>query len=453
MNRRFFPRPVASGALALLSLLLLAPVRWAWAAPRQDTTQPYRSLDVFSEVLAYVENNYVEDVQEKELVYGAIEGLLQKLDPHSAFLRPEAYRMMKDETSGEFDGLGLEVVLQGDDVVVVAPVADSPAERAGLQPGDRIVKVDGASVRDLPLYEVVRRMKGPAGTKVVLEVMRVGFREPQSLTVVRDRVRTSSVDWKVLDPAAGLVYVKVKVFQDRTDRQLKKALDDARQKLGREVQGLVLDLRNNPGGLLDQAVRVADRFLTSGVIVSTEGRGQRAPEVERAREKDTEPPYPVAVLVNRGSASASEIVAGALQDQGRAVIVGTQTFGKGSVQTIIELEDGSALKLTVAKYYTPKHRSIQELGITPDVVVADRATRSPSDEGPAERDLKRHLHNEQRDEAALEPAPDAKAPTAHPAPAPQPAGDVQLERAVEVLRGARAPRAPEAVAAPLPTRG
>ncbi|HVP68969.1 MAG TPA: S41 family peptidase [Anaeromyxobacteraceae bacterium] len=439
MNRRPVSRVAAIGAAALAFLAGLSAAHVARAAPRRDTSQPYRSLDVFSEVLAYVENNYVESVEEKELVYGAIEGLLAKLDPHSSFLRPDAYRMIKDETSGEFDGLGLEVAVRGDEVVVVSPVADSPAERAGLRSGDRVTKVDGVAVRDMALAEVVHRMKGPAGTKVVLEIMRPGFREPQSLTIVRDRVRTSSVDWKVVDPAAGLVYAKVKVFQDRTDRQLKKALDDARAQMGREIRGLVLDLRNNPGGLLDQAVRVADRFLTSGVIVSTEGRGQKAPEVERAREKDTEPGYPMVVLVNRGSASASEIVAGALQDQGRAVILGTQTFGKGSVQTIIELEDGSALKLTVAKYYTPKHRSIQELGITPDVVVDDAAGRA-IEEGPAERDLRHHLKNEQRD--VEEPPP----PTRQAAPKAPPASgsaDPQLDRAVDLLRagGKAAPRA------------
>jgi len=450
MNRRSLSRAAVLASVALAFLAGLSVDHVARAAPRRDTSQAYRSLDVFSEVLAYVENNYVEEVSEKELVYGAIEGLVQRLDPHSAFLRPDAYRMMRDETSGEFDGLGLEVVLRGDEVVVVSPVADSPAERAGLQPGDRILKVDGVSVKDMALAEVVHRMKGPAGTKVVLEVMRSGFREPQSLTVVRDRVRTSSVEWKLLDPAAGVVYAKVTVFQDRSDRQLKKALDEARAKLGREIQGLVLDLRNNPGGLLDQAVRVADRFLTSGVIVSTEGRGQKAPEVERAREKDTEPGYPMVVLVNRGSASASEIVAGALQDQGRAVILGTQTFGKGSVQTIIELEDGSALKLTVAKYYTPKHRSIQELGITPDVVVESGAVPAPGDEGPVERDLKGHLRNEQH----AEPGPKAEAaPAFHASPrAAGPGSDPQLERALEVLRG-RSPRPPEAGVAPAESRG
>jgi len=452
MNRRFPARAGALGAVALAFLAGLSVDHVARAAPRRDTSQPYRSLDVFSEVLAYVQNNYVEDVGEKELVYGAIEGLLQKLDPHSAFLRPDVYRLMKDETSGEFDGLGLEVVVQGDDVVVVSPLADSPAERAGLKPGDRVVKIDGAATREMGIVEVTRRMKGAAGTQVVLEIMRAGFREPQSLTIVRDHVRTSSVDWRVVDPAAGIVYVRLKVFQDRTDRQLKKALDDARARLGREIGGLVLDLRNNPGGLLDQAVRVADRFLVSGVIVSTEGRGQRAPEVERAREKDTEPGYPVVVLVNRGSASASEIVAGALQDHGRATVLGTQSFGKGSVQTIIELEDGSALKLTVAKYYTPKHRSIQELGITPDVVVAD-APGGPSDEGPAERDLKRHLRNEQGAAPVAPPPVQAAGAAAPPRPPregghPAAAGDRQLERAVEVLRGAKAPAA--AAAAPAP---
>jgi carboxyl-terminal processing protease len=371
--------------LAALAVAGLALTSRAAAAPRRDSSQPYRSLDTLAEVLAYVENNYVDEVKEKELVYGAIDGMLQRLDPHSVLLRPEIYRAMKDETSGEFDGLGMEVSAKDDEIVVVAPIADSPAERAGIRPGDHIVGVDGVPTRDLTLLEVIRRMKGPAGTKVIVEVMRPAFREPLRLTLVRDHVRTSSVDWRLADPAAGIVYVRIRTFQDRTDRQLEKALSDARARLGGEIRGLVLDLRNNPGGLLEQAVRVSDRFLRSGVIVSTEGRGQRTPDVERAHEKDTEPDYPMAVLVNRGSASASEIVAGALQDNGRATILGTQSFGKASVQTVIELEDGSALKLTVAKYYTPKHRAIHDVGITPDVAVADPADAVPAAPGEAER--------------------------------------------------------------------
>ncbi|HET6923241.1 MAG TPA: S41 family peptidase, partial [Anaeromyxobacteraceae bacterium] len=363
-------------------------------AARRDASQPYRSLDVFSEVLGAILNNYVEEVKEKDLIYGAIDGMVGKLDPHSLFMRPDLYRMMRDETTGEFDGLGLEVTVRDDVLTVVSPVADSPGERAGIQPGDRILKIDGTPTRDLTLVEATRRMKGAAGTKVVLEIMREGFTAPQALTLVRDHVRTVSVEWKVLDRDLGYVLVKVKSFQDRTDRGLKKALDDARASLKGEVKGLVLDLRNNPGGLLDQAVRVADRFLASGVIVTTEGRHKKNVEVERAKERDTEPVYPMIALVNRGTASASEIVAGALQDHGRAVIMGTQTFGKGSVQTVVELEDGSGLKLTIAKYYTPKHRSIQELGIGPDVVVAETSPPARGEEDVSERDLKRHLRNE-----------------------------------------------------------
>jgi carboxyl-terminal processing protease len=388
------------------------------SAARRAAAQPYRSLDVFSDVLAHVENSYVEEVGEKELVYGAIEGMMAKLDPHSVFMRPDVYRQMRDETTGEFDGLGLELTLVDGELTVIAPVAESPGERAGIRPGDRILSIDGAATKEMPLADAIRRMKGPAGTKATLEIMREGFATPQRLVLVRDRIRTQSVDMRVLDADRRYAYVRVRTFQERTDRNLAKALDDARAALGGELRGLVLDLRNNPGGLLDQAVRVSDVFLADGVIVTTAGRGRRNVEVERAREKDTEPAYPLIVLVNKGTASASEIVAGALQDHGRAVIMGTPTFGKGSVQTVIELEDGSGVKLTVARYYTPKNRSIQEMGIAPDVVVADAAP-SPVGEGHAgERDLKRHLKND--------------APT--PVVASHPPDDHQLRTALDYLK-------------------
>jgi len=425
MSRRF---PTRSAVAVLVAAAFLAglSIDHVASAAKRDASQPYRPLDVFSEVLAYVENNYVEDVKEKELVYGAIDGMVARLDPHSLFMRPDVYKLMRDETSGEFDGVGIELTVKDDQLTVVSPIADSPGERAGIQPGDRIVKVDGAPTRDLTLVEVIRRLKGAAGTKVVLEIMRDGFTAPQSLTLVRDRVRTVSVEARVLDPGLGYVYVKVKSFQDRTDRALKKALDDARASLQGEIRGLVLDLRNDPGGLLDQAVKVSDRFLSSGVIVTTEGRNKRNVEVEKAREKDTEPPYPMIVLVNKGTASASEIVAGALQDHGRAVIMGTQTFGKGSVQTVIELEDGSGLKLTIAKYFTPKHRSIQELGIAPDVVVADAAPQAkPEEDQPAERDLKRHFKNDRADAQAAGKAKPASW-----------TDDYQLRTAVDYLKAA-----------------
>ncbi|GAO05249.1 S41 family peptidase [Anaeromyxobacter sp. PSR-1] len=407
-------------ALAIAFFAGLVADRSASAA-RRAASRPYRALDVFADVLGHVESSYLEPVDERELVYGAIDGMMARLDAHSSFMRPEVFEQLRDETTGEFDGLGLEVALEDGVLTVVSPMAESPGERAGLRPGDRILSIDGASTRDLGLSGSIRRMKGAPGSQVVLEVDRAGFTAPQRLTLVRERVRTRSVDLRVLDAGRGYLYLRVKAFQERTDRALAKALADGRAALGGEIRGLVLDLRNNPGGLLDQAVRVADAFLAEGIIVSTEGRDRREVEVQRARPKGTEPGYPMIVLVNRGTASASEIVAGALQDNGRAVVMGTQTYGKGSVQTIIELEDGSGLKLTVARYYTPRHRSIQELGISPDVVVAETAPAAPAQPPPAERDLKRHLRNE-----------------AAPVPASIPAAavpeDFQLRTALDYLR-------------------
>jgi len=375
-------RVVLVALVAFVAGLSLGQV--ARAAKRDGTS--YRPLDVFAEVLAHVENNYVEELPEKELVYGAIDGLVAKLDPHSTFMRPEVYKQLKEETTGEFDGVGLELTVRAEQITVVSPIPDSPGERAGILPGDRILQIDGASTRDLTLLDAIRRLKGAPGTKVTLQIMREAFSTPQDLTLLRDHIRTQSVEWRLLDREAGLVYVRIKSFSDRTDRSLKRGLDEARVQLGREIRGLALDLRNNPGGLLDQAVRVSDRFLREGIIVSTEGRGRGNREVEMAKEKDTEPDYPVVVLVNRGSASASEIVAGALQDHKRATILGTQSFGKGSVQTVIDLSDGSGLKLTQARYYTPKHRSIHELGITPDAVVAESPPASGA-AGPAPEDV------------------------------------------------------------------
>ena len=411
MLRRLL-RPVLHSVLALA----LLHCGLAVAAPRRDTTQPYRSLDVIAEVLAYVQNGYVDETKEKDLVQAAVEGMLQRLDPHSMLLRPEVYRAMRDETTGEFDGVGLEVSQEAGGIVVVAPLADSPAERAGILAGDRIVAVDGAPTKEMPVGEAARRMKGAAGSQVVLAIERPGLQEPRSFTLVRDHVRTTSVDWRVLDRGAGTVYVRIRSFQDRTDRELRQALDGARKEMGGPIQGLVLDLRNNPGGLLEQAVKVADRFLSKGVIVTTESRG-KPPEVEQAHEKDTEPGYAIVLLVNRGSASASEIVAGALQDHGRAVVAGVRTFGKGSVQTIVELDDGSALKLTVARYFTPNHRSIQERGIAPDVLV----------------------------EASDQPTGSIETPQSGRGPGRSPP-DPQLDRAIDLLRVARIFRGPGPVA-------
>jgi carboxyl-terminal processing protease len=388
------------------TVLLLAPFaflggmaadRAVFASGGEGT---YRHLEVFTRVLAYIENNYVEDVSEQQLLTGAIKGMVATLDPHTVFMPADVFREMKMDTKGEFGGLGIEVTMKpkvvngvrNELLTVVAPIDDTPAARAGVLAGDVILKIDGEPTTDLDLMSVVAKMRGPPGTKVVLTILRDGFSAPRDIVVVRDHIRVVSVEGRLYD---GIGYVKVKNFQEQTDRYLGRALDDLRKENRGELRGLILDLRNNPGGLLDQAVRMADRFLPGGlVIVTTKGRDGRHVEEEKSHDRGTEPPYPMIVLVNGGSASASEIVAGALQDHGRAVLMGAQTFGKGSVQTLIELEDGSGLKLTIARYFTPKGRSIQEKGITPDVVVSDPRMAGREAIAPREVDLENHFGND-----------------------------------------------------------
>ncbi|NNB90722.1 S41 family peptidase [Corallococcus sp. AB032C] len=387
-----FPKPWCMGFAALL--LWGAPVlaqKPGDAAGREESA--YRQLELFARVLSYVENNYVESVDRKTLVQGAIQGMLDTLDPHTLFMPPEVFREMKIDTSGEFGGLGIEIARKGDRLVVVAPIDDTPAARAGIKAGDELLAIDGESTQGMDLGRALQKMRGPAGGRVLLTLMRAGFNAPRELAILRDHIRIVSVESALYD---GIGHVKVKNFQDRTDLSLKKELDRLRAlNGGKELDGLVLDLRNNPGGLLDQAVAMSDRFLPGNLpIVSTRGRDGRNASEEKSRDRDTEKDYPLVVLVNAGSASASEIVAGALQDHGRAVIMGTQTFGKGSVQTIIELEDGSGLKLTIARYYTPKGRSIQEKGITPDFLVPEDSTGKPGTDAPREKDLRGHFKAE-----------------------------------------------------------
>jgi carboxyl-terminal processing protease len=413
----------------LLCLILAAPP----PATVRDPEGHYKKLDVFSHVLSYIENNYVENADESKLLYGAIEGMVRTLDPHSSFMDPKTYAALKEETEGEYGGVGLEVETKGDEVVVVAPLEDSPAFRAGFAPGDRLLEIDGAPVTGWHEGEAVRALMGPPGTKVTVKASRPTWAEPRSFTLVRDVIHVVSVESKLFDKKFG--YVKIKTFQDRTDAYLKKALDQMRAEAHQELHGVVLDLRHNPGGLLDQAVKVADRFLDSGVIVTTKGRGGRHVEVERAHLKDTEPHYPVVVLVDGGTASASEIVAGALQDHQRAVVIGTQTYGKGSVQTVIELEDGSGLKLTIARYYTPSGRSIQERGITPDVWVKQGRV---DDEIQREQSLPGHFKGETLDgveQASQPPAPQRlQPPTPQPLTPDDPKDDAQLKVALDTLR-------------------
>jgi len=386
--------------LGTASLAALAAPPAPRSTPPADEPTTYRQLELFARVLSYVQNNYVEKVDDKQLIYGAIRGMLDTLDPHTVFMPPEVFKEMKIDTAGEFGGLGLDIAKRGDVLVVVAPVDDTPAARAGVRAGDEILAIDGESTRSMDVARAAAKMRGPAGKRVTLTLMRPGFTQPQDIVILRDHVRIVSVEGALY---GDIGYVRLKNFQERTDAALKKELDRLRSlNGGRELGGLVLDLRNNPGGLLDQAVAVSDRFLPGNLtIVTTRGREGKNVTEERSHDRDTERPYPLVVLCNAGSASAAEIVAGALQDHGRALILGTPTFGKGSVQTVIELEDGSGLKMTIARYFTPKGRSIQELGIQPDVLVAE-AGDAAAGKLPREKDLRRHLHNDGK--------PDGRAP-------------------------------------------
>jgi carboxyl-terminal processing protease len=354
----------------------------------------YKQLELFARVLSYVENNYVEGVDEQQLMYGAISGMINTLDPHTQFMPPDVFKEMKIDTSGEFGGLGIEIARKGDNMVVVSPIDDTPAQRAGIKPGDIILKIDDEVTRSMDIARAIQKMRGPAGKKVLLTILREGFSAPREFAIIRDHIRIASIEGELF---GGIGHVKVKNFQERTDASLFKELERLRAlNGGKELRGLVLDLRNNPGGLLDQAVAISDRFLTGGLtIVTTRGRSGSHFTEEKSKDRDTEKAYPIVVLVNAGSASASEIVAGALQDHHRAVLLGTPTFGKGSVQTVIEMEDGSGLKLTIARYYTPSGRSIQERGILPEFIVgeAEGALVSKPDQ-LRERDLKRHFRGE-----------------------------------------------------------
>lgn len=377
----------AAGVLCGLVLAAGSGVALAGA----DVEGTYKKLRMFSQVLTYVQQSYVDDVDADELVYDAVQGMLSGLDPHTTFMRPMEYEKLREDTAGEFGGLGIEVGLShqkaGGDLLEVEVVhVESPGAHAGLKAGDKILAVDGESMRDKPLEASVRLMRGVPGTRVVLSVDRKGWDRPRDIPLVRRQVRVPSVDGD--DLGAGIAYVRIRAFQERTDQELAAALGEARRRSrgqGRELPaGLVIDLRDNPGGLLDEGVRVADRFLEEGLIVTTQGRNPRNTEKESAKPEGTEPDYPVVLLVNDGTASASEIVAGALQDHKRAVVVGTRTYGKGSVQTLFGLDDGAGLKLTIARYFTPSGRSIQDVGVTPDVAVGPAEGLPPGLKG-AER--------------------------------------------------------------------
>jgi carboxyl-terminal processing protease len=443
--------PFLAGALVGGLLLGGGSVPESGASPR------YQDLSLFSSVLDLVRKNYVEEVDEEKLMHGALRGMLQELDPHSSYLDPDAHKEMQVDTKGEFFGLGIEITKRPDAVIeVVSPIDGTPAAQAGLKAKDQIVSIcpkprpadwteDCRLTKSMTLFEAVKLMRGPRGSTITIQLFREGFDRPKPYTIARDAVKVASVDGRMLAP--GYAYVRVRSFQERTDQELRKTLARLHDESKEPLKGLVLDLRDNPGGLLDQAVKIGDAWLEDGLIVYTQGRVESQRQEFRAHQDAQEPAYPMVVLVNAGSASASEIVAGALQDQRRALLLGQHTFGKGSVQTVYPLEDGSGLRLTTALYYTPAGRSIQEVGIAPDLEVAGIGeTVAVGDEAPRrmrERDLEHHFtHEAAQPGESLPPAPEPPAPSADTAPpaeaapaAQKPDGDSdpQLTRALDVL--------------------
>jgi len=356
--------------------------------------QTYKNLKIFNEVLDMVQKNYVEPVDQKTLIQGAVNGMIKSLDPHSSFMTPDMYKELEVETRGSFGGIGIEITILKDVLTVVSPIEDTPAFQAGIKAGDQIIKIDGKSTKDITIMEAVSKLRGRKDTQVTLTITRDDLPKPKDIVITRSTIKIKSIKARMYEDRIG--YIRIASFQENAAIDLKKALKDLHGP-NHSLKGLVLDMRNNPGGLLNQAVEISDVFLKSGVIVSTRGKVRNQEHKFTARNDGDEPTCPVLILVNEGTASAAEIVAGALQDNGRAIVVGTQTFGKGSVQTVIPLDDGSALKLTTAKYYTPNGRSIQAEGITPDITIK---YQRPSEEKEAaedrirERDLKGHIKSQ-----------------------------------------------------------
>jgi carboxyl-terminal processing protease len=361
----------------------------------------YEGLKIFSDVIDLVEKTYVDPVEPKKLIENAIQGMVSSLDPHSSLLTPEAFKELQIDTQGEFTGIGIHVTMRDNLVTVISPIEGTPAYMAGIKAGDKIIKVDGTATEDL--RDAVKRMRGPKGTEVTITIIREGEPKPLDFKLIRDVIPIYSVKSTTIQPGYG--YVWVTNFRENTYDDLVKALNKL-EASNKPMKGLIFDLRDNPGGVLDQAIQISDLFLDKGIIMSSKGRLKRHNRTYYAHKNDSKPhPYPIVVLINGGSASASEIVAGALQDQKRALIVGTTSFGKGSVQAIENLRDGYALKLTIARYYTPSGRSIQAKGVVPDIVVEHKILETAKSDQQRlfkEKDLANHLN--------AEPGPAKKAP-------------------------------------------
>lgn len=442
-------RPLKSHQIIVLIIALFAAVIMGASVGvkvQAFQSETYEKLKIFDEVLYLIQTNYVEEVNVQDLIYGGINGMMKTLDPHSSFMPPELYEEMRVETQGNFGGLGIQIGIRDDQLTVISPIDDTPAFRAGILAGDTIVKIDDKSTKDMSLTEAVKLLRGPKGSKVTVSIMREGFTEPKDFTMTRDIIELQSVTHQMLGDKIG--YVRLRQFQENTANDLESALKDLEDQ---DMEALIMDLRSNPGGLLNSAVEVADKFLEKGkLIVYTEGRKSNQDMRFVAHEEFTHPNYPMVILVNHGSASASEIVAGALKAHSRAVLVGTQTYGKGSVQSVIPLSDNSGLRLTTAKYYTPDGKSIHEKGITPDVIVQlDKPVTPPpaAANEPAKKDTQEEVVEDEND-AEPDTTTTVRPDETEPGELPKENGDAetaaiekfikddsQLSRAVDMLRG------------------
>jgi carboxyl-terminal processing protease len=427
---------------ALLVLAVLAAGSTMVSLARSQSasaanSEIYRQLDLFGEVLERVRADYVEKPEDPKLIEAAINGMLTALDPHSAYLNPKHFRDMQVQTRGEFGGLGIEVTMENGVVKVVAPIEDTPAARAGIMSGDLITHLDKEQILGLTLQEAVEKMRGPVNSPISLTIVRKGVDDPFEVKVVRDVIHINPVKYNAEGDDVG--YIRVTTFNEQTTANLQKAIEDLKKQLGPKLKGFIVDLRNNPGGLLDQAISVSDAFLDQGAIVLTRGRNLEETQRSNARPGDITDGQKIVVLINGGSASASEIVAGALQDHHRATIVGTRSFGKGSVQTIIPLGSNGALRLTTARYYTPSGRSIQAKGIDPEVVVEEELPdelkqKAETQEPRGEANLRGHLRGDDEDEDGEGGAAEEESGSSSYVPADK-EKDTQLKFGLDLLRG------------------
>ncbi len=419
-------------------LFLLAGTRIAIGETESPKAEalPLDELRTFTEIFAKIKSDYVEQVDDKELLENAIRGMLEGLDPHSAYLDRDSYKDLQEGTSGEFGGLGIEVGMENGFVKVISPIDDTPAQKAGIKAGDLIIKLDDRSVKGMSLNDAIDIMRGKPGDPITLTIIRESEEKPLVITVVRDIIKTKSVRFETLEPGFG--YLRISSFQSHTVEGLRQAIDQLKKDNSGKLKGIVLDLRNNPGGILTAAVGVSDMFLNKGMIVYTEGRKKDSKLKFNAKPNAKLPDVPLIVLVNAGSASASEIVAGALQDHGRGIIMGEKTFGKGSVQTILPMNNNAALKLTTARYYTPNGRSIQASGITPDIII-DKVKISKIEEAfgtsVKEADLIGHLDNGQEEAPVTEGDEELKKDISEEETVPLSSRDYELYEALNVLKG------------------